>query len=988
MNKRTIKLFEMMKWIIGNEKILKRLMLSVIILTGMFCEGFGQTPWSGVYGNEWLAGKYGQEWLKINVKNKAIYKITLPSNFQNKAAFLHLYHRGKEVSLLNATATEIQFYGIPNDGKSDELLFYSSANEPDTTARINTNFSLYSDESSYFLTYSTSAGERALIIDKSITNIPAETYHVKEEIQQYTDDYNYSLNETFSTPQLTSSFWISGKGITGKMYGRHSTLTNPKLLGDLRIKLSVKNLYSGADWHPTLEVLLYGRRNDFNNDITVKVGKDTNNLRDLTSSGHLLFNALESKKKEFLLNASVDTLNSDLRNNGFLDVAFLTNNIGTGSDYNNTGVFSLSYVKLRYSQLFSMNGQSTASFELRATSDTLSKVVIPGAPANAKVFDVTDVHKPRILKSYIVNSELNIMVSRKVNKSLTLLVTDDSPVDLSSNATTVSFAEISPSAYDYLIVTTDNLKSAAEEYKSYRGSSLGGYMRPLVKEIKEIYNQFNYGEPSPVAIKRFADYMLSGGIRDNHNLLLIGNSVTIGDSIPKNKELPDQVPTFGYPASDVLLVSGLAGVQNDLPAIPVGRIGASSPQQVLDYLAKVIEYEQDTSSREWRKNVLHLTGGYKSFQRDNMKSFMNTQASKITSTPFSGSVTAKWKQDADIKSSTSEPVDISSEVNTGVGFISYYGHGYPGYTELNIGNVSDVGRGYVASKKYSVMSFAACGVGNIFNNRNNTLARDWLLTPNKGAIAIIGLSTYGWEHVETNNIPKLYEHIFETSEEARGTIGAILQKVGEDLYTAPNIYNPYEYLYNTSNAIHQRILIGDPALQILRNSAQCKPNLNVNGAVTAGANDHKQAQNFLVVTNTINSGAEANYHAGTEVVLATGFDALSGSVFRGYVEPCSGSDSSSARKGVEELATASEESPSEPTLSVFPNPSNGLIKIGLKNIPTGTVEVFGTEGYKYVSESFYGQREVDVNIKKEKPGLYVIRVVSGNKVYTKTIVKF
>jgi len=138
-----------MKWITRNEKPLKQFMLSVV-LASIVCNGFAQTPWSGVYGNEWLAGKYGQEWLKINVKNKGIYKVTLPGNFQNKAAFLHLYHRGEEVSLLNATATEIQFYGIPNDGKSDALLFYSDSNQPDITARVNTYFSLYSDESSYF----------------------------------------------------------------------------------------------------------------------------------------------------------------------------------------------------------------------------------------------------------------------------------------------------------------------------------------------------------------------------------------------------------------------------------------------------------------------------------------------------------------------------------------------------------------------------------------------------------------------------------------------------------------------------------------------------------------------------------------------------------------------------------------------------------------------------------------------------------------------
>jgi len=300
-----------------------------------------------------------------------------------------------------------------------------------------------------------------------MSNITAERYHVKEEIQQYSDNYSYSINESFYSPTLTPSFWISGKGITGEIYGRHTTLTHPKLLGDLWVKLPVENLFFGADWQPTLELLLYGRLLYQANDVSVKVGKDINKLRDLTSSGHLLFTGLTSKKKEFRLNASTDTLNSDLRNNGFLNVGILTNKMGTDPDprfiSSGTGMFSLSYAKLRYPQAFSMIGQNTAFFELRAASDTLSKVIIPGAPANAKVFDVTNTHKPRILKSYFINSELNVMVSRDVNKSLTLLVTGDTPIDISYKATSVSFEDISPSGYDYLIITTDRLKSAAEE---------------------------------------------------------------------------------------------------------------------------------------------------------------------------------------------------------------------------------------------------------------------------------------------------------------------------------------------------------------------------------------------------------------------------------------------------------------------------------------------------------------------------------------------
>src|SRR5699024_10651575 len=104
--------------------------------------------------------------------------------------------------------------------------------------------------------------------------------------------------------------------------------------------------------------------------------------------------------------------------------------------------------------------------------------------------------------------------------------------------------------YNYIIITSENLKEGADAYAKYRGSNEGGNYKPIVVGIKDIYNQFNFGEPSPVGIRRFVDYMLSDNNKDKH-LFLIGKSIAFNERMIR--ELPNEVPTIGFPGSDLLL---------------------------------------------------------------------------------------------------------------------------------------------------------------------------------------------------------------------------------------------------------------------------------------------------------------------------------------------------------------------------------------------------------------------------------------------------
>ena len=378
------------------------------------------------------------------------------------------------------------------------------------------------------------------------------------------------------------------------------------------------------------------------------------------------------------------------------------------------------------------------------------------------------------------------------------------------------------------------MNASATTYGDYRKlTSPGKKYKPLVKNIKDIYNQFNYGEPSPVAIRRYVDFMISDNNKNKY-LLLIGKSITYFERMVR--EMPDEVPTIGFPGSDLLLVDGLKGTPDDVPSIPVGRIAAITNQQVIDYLDKVKKYEGQTGA-SWRKNVIHMNGGKSQGEIDDFSAYLSAISSSVTSSPFSGKVIPKKKT---VAADVIEEMSFSPELNGtaqgvgGLGMVSYFGHGSTLKTDYNAGYASDPNKNYNNTENYPVLFYNGCGVNNVFANQNDlpggTLVRamslDWLLTANKGAVIVFGNTWDAFASTSNEYLDRLYPRIFGVSDENRLDIGNILKAVALDTKLAKGYsYTPINNgrtaaFYDKDRAnVHQILLQGDPALRILNTQA-------------------------------------------------------------------------------------------------------------------------------------------------------------------------
>ena len=231
------------------------------------------------------------------------------------------------------------------------------------------------------------------------------------------------------------------------------------------------------------------------------------------------------------------TLNTNLSPTGTGKVRVLSKTVNYSSDW-----FGLSFFAITYPQFVDMDGGATATFKFPSTGQSSSLINVSGAAASSLVYDITDPFKPVLVNNSKFDagtSILSCVVPRTSGKSLELVVVTPAyatpvlgtiktvnfePVFEKTNVSgRTSAGALNPAAFDYLILTNDDsntdpakrLKSGARAYaENYRSLPVGGNFRTLVMDMRTIYDQFNYGEPSPLAIGRFVDYMIQDGKND------------------------------------------------------------------------------------------------------------------------------------------------------------------------------------------------------------------------------------------------------------------------------------------------------------------------------------------------------------------------------------------------------------------------------------------------------------------------------------------
>lgn len=772
--------------------------IQCISLIGLFFLGTIQCAFAqGTYTNDWI--DFSQSYHKLSVAEDGIYKVSY--NELATAGFpvaadprnIQLFHRGVEQAIIvegendgNFGAGDyILFYGKRNDGTLDRQLYVS----PD--AQPHNYYNLYNDTTAYFLTVGHSGGKRMQTVTESPSGLPAVNYHQAEKLQVFAQ--NYWAGREYSTEAYLSQYDY-GEGWTGTAF-RGGQFRDVIFEGMLQP-------YTGGG-SPQVEIILTGRNANVHN-VDILVGPSTSALRALTQ---VQFVGHENKKVSSPINWA------DIGSDGQLVVRVSVQSTAS-TDY-----ISIAAIKVVFPQQPSMGGTHAKLFKVNNLTSK-SQFTITGVESTSVIYDISNTDNISKLATASGNAVTTVLSPTGEKR---LWVTSGNGMLTVPVIKKTNFEQINPAAYNFLIISNKLLMTPVggmgnpvQAYAMYRASPEGGSFTPFIVDIRQLFDQFNYGEVSPLAIREFARFMLNNGHPEY--IFIIGKGLSVIYDYyrkgPRDGIYHDLVPTLGEPGSDAELTAGLDISNPHVSAIPTGRLTAEKPEHIIAYLNKVKEMEATAYDALWRKRLIHLSGGATENELITFKHYVNGFKSVAEGHYLGGQVTTKSKQ----TNNAVELINIAEEVNKGVSLITFFGHSGAATTDLEIGNVSEDAQGYRNKGKYPFILVNGCDAGNIYANVY-TFGEDWIITPDRGAVGFIAHVARGLSSNLKRYSDLFYATAFADSSYIHQSIGKIMHKVSVDYLDRHGASSL------SISQIQQMNLQGDPSLKIF--GAQ-KPDFEIN----------------------------------------------------------------------------------------------------------------------------------------------------------------
>lgn len=709
---------------------MKRILLLLLIASGICAKG-------QVYNNEWI--DYSKTYYKFKIAVTGLYRISQPTLSSiglgsTSAENFQLWRNGKEIPLYTTVQTGpmggtdyIEFWGEMNDGKPDNDLYRQSQ------FQLSDKWSLQTDTAAYFLTVNPVGGN--LRLEPTPNNVAGNTllpdsFFVHTVGKYWKDKINPGFAQDV-VEYVYSSSYDQGEGWTSVDYAPGTNYTL-----DVQNNL---NVYTGPGAPaPHFKINIAG--NAFN----------TRQFRVRLNSDSLVGGVLNYFD---YLKADIPITISEI--SGGTSTVDLTNLSPTGTDR-----MVVAQYEIIYPRQFNFGNAVNFYFELPANNNgnylEISNFNYNGvAPVlydltNGKRY-VADITNPALIKIALLPSAVN----RKL-----MLVSENAANILSvSSFQQRIFLNLNQVANqgDYLIITSPALNNGTggthpvDDYKAYRSSAAGGGFNVKTYMVSELVDQFGLGiKMDPLSIRNFLRWARTNFTSPVKDVLLIGKGITynqfrIYESDPNINNL-NFVPTFGQPASDMLLS---AAPGTSIPLTPIGRLSVVYGDEVTDYLNKVKEYEQAQAfsspliqDKEWMKNVVHVIGASDPNLENTLKVYMTRYANIISDTLFG----------ANVHTFTKTTVDPAQQLNNarmqalfqqGISLLTYFGHSSSSTLDFNL----ETPQQYNNPGKYPVMIVMGCNAGNFFNfnpvrlQSKETLSEKFLLAQQRGSIAFIASSS-------------------------------------------------------------------------------------------------------------------------------------------------------------------------------------------------------------------------------------------------------
>lgn len=791
---------------------MKKLLLGLLLISGFIAK-------AQVYNNEWI--DYSKTYYKFKVGKTGLYRISqsvLSSAGlgSTSAEYFQLWRNGQQIPIYTSVATGslsaadyIEFWGQMNDGRPDKELYR------DPKWQLNDKWSLETDTAAYFLTVNTDAASN-LRLQTTANNVAGTSLPVDSFFMYTAGNYfKNRINSGYAVnvgDYLYSASYDKGEGYTSAEILTTFNSNCVPTYGKNLFVFSKLNVYKGASAPaPKFKIAVSG------NLINQRRYQVNINSDSVISNSVDFFNyAVDST--EF----SLSTLHSVLDT---VTVFNYTSAYPVGCPPNDRMV--IHKYEITYPRNFNFNGLSSFEFSLAANAagNYLQITNFSFGTSTPVLYDLTNG------KRYLADLSSKPMLKFVLEPSLVdrnlVLVSE-----VAGNINSITSLEVRnfinytdpTNQGDYLIISNPilfndgNGSDPVNEYKLYRSSPAGGSYTAKVYLADEIIDQFGFGiKKNPAGIRDFLLYAHKKFDIAPRQVFIIGRGMTYNnqrayESQPYVNQM-NLVPTFGFPASDALLVAEPGSSQ---PEIPIGRLSVISGSEVAIYLQKVKDFEkaQATQSplikdKAWMKNVMHVIGASDEALDTVLSQNMNSYKNIISDTLYGADVFTFHKSTVDAVSQLNDN-SVEALMNNGVSLITYFGHSSSTTLEFNL----DDPENYSNYGKYPLFIGLGCNVGNFFGystlrlqTYKGTLSEKYVLAPDRGTIGMIGSTHFGIVHYLNIWAERAYQRIANNSYDK--TIGEIMEETAGDVFA----YTTQEDFYARCNA-EETLYHGDPAIHL------------------------------------------------------------------------------------------------------------------------------------------------------------------------------
>lgn len=782
--------------------MMKRILLALLVFTTVNAQA--------QLNNSWI--DYSKTYYKFSIAKDDLCRIpqavlaTVGLSATNADHF-QLWRNGEQVRLFTSVSNAplgpsdfIEFWGKRNDGKPDNQLYRVS------DFQLSDEYSLETDTASFFLTVNPAGGN--LRFQAAVNSAPSAVTPDAYFMRTVDAIFKNQINRGYANrvgEYVYSSAYDEGEGFT-----TNDIAPSPAVLQHRFLQL---NVYTA------------GPANSLS--VRVNAAGNAENLRNLRinlngPAGAQVYNT--SMPFFTYRKAVVNNLPLTHFSGTSEIIVAVSNNSSVSTDR-----MVVASISMTYPATFNFNNQKQFQFDLgpSATGNYLNISNFNTAGVAPILYDFTTGQRYiGEIASTAGRVKFVLPASSEPVRKFVLMSTEASNINVLTGLTTRNFVNFADPANqaDYLIISNKllfndgNNHNYVEDYRAYRSSSAGGGFVAKTYTIDELTDQFAFGiKGHPSSVRDFIRFADRNFTAQPQYALIIGRAVDYYDqyryaasSSVMNKL--NFVPTFGWPASDLLLSSEPGTV---VPLVPIGRLGVINGTEINNYLQKVIQYEAAQKSQSpniadkaWMKKIMHVAGGKDSSENADFKDKMDNYGSIAKDTLFGGYVEtfSKTATGAVQQANTQRIADL---FEGGLGMIGYFGHSSANTFEFNLSSPEI----YNNTGKYPFFNVSGCAAGNFFIfdpqrvDGKMSLSEKYVLANQKGSIGFLADSHFGippFLHFYNNNFYTLFSKTMYGN-----TVGNQIKQVIQNLGGMNPSLDYYTRIHLEEISLH-----GDPFIKM------------------------------------------------------------------------------------------------------------------------------------------------------------------------------